>query len=130
MATYMDLLSHRNVHLVAKTERDTFSFMAPTHWEVGDVDPQGKNTAKWQVMFVEVANERGRAIYKARHAEEDIRNEIHKSGAQLVTRADPAFNWTAEPYTIPIPCELQRLRRSSARPRPLGTRHQQRMQWS
>ena len=112
MATYMDLLSHRNVHLVAKAERDTFSFMAPTHWEVGDVDPQGKNTAKWQVMFVEVANPEGRALYKSQHAEADVQHEICKSGAQLVTREDPAFNWTAEPYTIPIPSELQRLRRA------------------
>ena len=115
MAAYMDLMSHHNVHLVAKAERDTFSFMAPTHWEVGDRDPEGKNTAKWQVMVVEVANLEGRELLKTPEAEEDIRAEICRSGAQLVVRADPAFIDAEAPYTIPTPKEMTQLRRKAKR---------------
>ena len=115
MASYMDLLSHHNVHLVAKAERDTFSFMAPTHWEVGDRDPEGRNTAKWQVMVVEVANPEGRELLKTPDAEDNIREEICRSGAQLVVRADPAFADATAPYAIPAPKEMTQLRRRAKR---------------
>jgi ribonuclease HI/exonuclease III len=115
MAPYMDLLSHHNVRLIAKAERDTFSFMAPTHWEVGDRDPEGKNTAKWQVMVVEVANWEGREWHKAPDAEVDIQGEICRAGAQIVTRADPAFTDAETPYTVPAPKEMTQLRRKTRR---------------
>ena len=54
---YMNLLAHDAVRVVARFEEGTFAFNPPDHW-TGTTRQAGK--AKWQVMVIEVSNERGR----------------------------------------------------------------------
>ena len=60
LSKFMELLTHHNVKLIAKFNRNSFSFTAPDHWATGDEDTGGKNTTNWQVKLLEVSNEAGR----------------------------------------------------------------------
>ena len=120
MAKYMDLLQHRNVSLIAKAERGTFSFMAPTHWELGDQDPEGKNTAKWQVMFVEVANQAGQE-FKRSGAWDRIRQAIVDTGATLAQGEDVAFIKPQCAFKVNTPTVLRKWERVQSRVWPEGS---------
>ena len=99
-APYMNLFSHRNVTLVAKAARGSFSFLAPTHWEIGDPDPDCKCTTNWPVLVVEVSNEWGRLKYVQVGAREAVRESLLGIGARLVRTVDASFEdrlWTLKP---------------------------------
>ena len=53
---YMNLLKHKNVRVMARFKRHTFSFDPPDHWSAEE--QIGK--AKWCVLVLEIANEAGR----------------------------------------------------------------------
>jgi ribonuclease HI len=60
----MNLLSHRNVRVVARFQRSTFAFLPPDHWASSwDGGPRA-GKANWQVMVIEIANQSGRDMYK------------------------------------------------------------------
>ena len=86
----MELLTHHNVSLIAKFNRGTFSFMAPDHWAAGDGDTEGRNTANWQVMLIEVSNEAGR-----RPPEEGGHKRI--GAEQLIIRRGASLGCSAIP---------------------------------
>ena len=77
-ATYMNLLSHDNVQVVARFQRNTFAFLPPDHWAAsGDKGPKA-GTARWQVMVIEISNRQGREKYK-------------KGDTALIARAGRSF---------------------------------------
>jgi len=90
-ALYMSLLQHRNVRLIAKFKRNTFSFMTPTHWEQG-VGKATAGTAKWQVMFIHVSNQQGRDAFMKPGADEAVIQAAVAHGAVLATYPDKAFD--------------------------------------
>ena len=105
---FMELLTHHNVRLIAKFTRGSFSFMAPDHWATGDGDEEGRNTANWQVMLIEVSNAAGRRPpqeggHKHVDAEKWMVEAARADGAVLSVHSDPAFNNTEEPYVIKHP---------------------------
>ena len=63
-ATYMNLLSHNNVQVVARFRRSTFSFLPPDHWKSSGSTGHQPGTARWQVMVIEISNKSGREKYK------------------------------------------------------------------
>jgi hypothetical protein len=89
-ALYMNLLQHRNVRLIAKFKRNTFSFMVPTHWEQG-VGKATAGTAKWQVMCIQVSNQHGRDAFHKDGADEAVIKAVVAHGAVLATHPDKAF---------------------------------------
>lgn len=90
MATYTNLLQPKNVRLIAKSARNTFSFMVPTHWETRVGRPTA-GTAKWQVMCKGAANHAGLQAFRGTGADQDIINIALVQGAQLVAHPDKAF---------------------------------------
>eukprot|EP00959_Pyramimonas_sp_CCMP1952_P330966 6930877-Pyramimonas_sp.AAC.1 len=74
---YMNLLRHRNVRVIARYARDTFSFSPPNNWADGG---QG-GRAKWQVMVVQIANEAGREKYRTGDPSELLREAGLRIGA-------------------------------------------------
>lgn len=101
MATYMELLAHRNVGLIAEFDRHSFAFKTPDHWQSSG-EGTGAGTAKWPVMVIEVSNEAGRARFKSVNAETDIIGAAVDAGAVLTTAEDRAFDtdpdmWLSQP---------------------------------
>ena len=66
-ATYMNLLSHHNVNVVARFQRSTFAFLPPDHWASSWGGGPRAGTANWQVMVIEISNKKGRDKYKIGH---------------------------------------------------------------
>ena len=101
MATYMELLAHRNVGLIAEFDRHSFAFKTPDHWQSSG-EGTGAGTAKWPVMVIEVSNEAGRARFKSVNAEAAIIGAAVDAGAVLTTAEDRAFDtdpdmWLSQP---------------------------------
>ena len=63
MATYMNVLSHHNVIVVARFQRSTFAFLPPDHWSSSWEGGPKSGTANWQVMVIEISNKEGRDRY-------------------------------------------------------------------
>ena len=76
---FMNLLSHRNVRVVSRFARDTFSFLPPDHW----TSSKQAGTASWQVLVIEVSNPLGRQLYK-RGDSGHMRAASEAIGAKLV----------------------------------------------
>ena len=53
---YMNLVSDPRVHVIARFERDTFSFLPPYF---AGLQQSGAGRAKWPVVVLLIANERG-----------------------------------------------------------------------
>ena len=75
----MNLLSHRNVTVVARFARDTFSFLPPDHW----TSSRKAGTASWQVLVIEVSNQLGRDLYRNQPGSH-MREAARAIGATLV----------------------------------------------
>ena len=83
-ATYMNLLSHHNVNVVARFQRSTFAFLPPDHWASSWGGGPRAGRANWQVMVIEISNKKGRDKYKVGH--EDLIAEAGRSfGAKSVS---------------------------------------------
>ena len=77
---YMNLLRHRNVKVVARYARDTFSFSPPDHW----AGKAQSGRAKWQVMVVQIANDAGREKYRVGDPTELLREAGLAMGAKPI----------------------------------------------
>jgi ribonuclease HI len=102
---YMNLLTHHHVRLLAKFNRNTFSFSSPTNWETDPARPSANNSAKWQVMIIEVSNAAFRSGFNPhkQDADMDIIASAESVGAVLTKHQDPAFTDSATPYLISPP---------------------------
>jgi hypothetical protein len=82
--TYINLLSHHNVNVVARFQRSTFAFLPPDHWASSWGGGPRAGTANWQVMVIEISNKKGRDKYKV--SQEDLIAEAGRSfGAKPVS---------------------------------------------
>ena len=93
----MNLLSHHNVHVVARFQRSTFAFLTPDHWSSSWEGGPKSGTANWQVMVIEISNEKGRDRYKVGHENlchcgrgQELRGETRRKHEQYQhTQAPP-----------------------------------------
>jgi hypothetical protein len=96
-ATYMNLLSHHNVNVVARFQLSTFAFLPPDHWASSGGDGPRAGTANWQVMVIE----EGRDRYKMGHESLLIAEAGRSFGAKPVsnhsinTRTHPRHKFSA-----------------------------------
>ena len=127
LGNYMNLMSHHNVKLIAKFQRDTFSFLAPDHWRTTDPDPQAKNAAKWQVMLLEVSNDRFDVAFAPyrQSAIKDIVAAAETDGAVISPHLDPAFHDAQVTYQVNPPegyTKAKKTGKAQTPPLPVPTR--------